>query len=182
MKRLKNLQVGLIGLAFLITLGCLFGGQLLTNKVKVEAPLKRALYHRKDIRHFDVKNERDGIVLSLKLRQVKNLQKVLEYAAKKTEHYYGLPVKGFKIIDHRNPALEHVRYKLGFYIEEAAVTGHYIQLKQALDSLPGIDAKAYIGQNGIYLQLDKGNNYLYEVIPLPNRTTAVNHGAGGDSV
>ena len=181
MKRIKELKVGLVILAFLITIGVLFGGQALTTKVKVDTPLKRDLYSLKDIQSFSVKQEKDGIIISLKLRKVDNLQKVLDFVQQKIALYYGLPVKEFKIADQRNRSLEQARYKLAFYLQEAAVSGHYIRLKEALDSFKEVNAKAYVSQNYIYVQLEEGRNYLYEVVPVPTRTIAVNNNLGGDS-
>ncbi|MGE5581684.1 MAG: hypothetical protein ACM3X9_04015 [Bacillota bacterium] len=181
LKLLKNLHIGLIVLAFVITVGALFGGEFLTTKFKVVDPLKRDLQTVKAIKDFSVKQGKDGMVISLRLRKVDNLQKVLDYVEQRAEFYYNLPVKTFKISDQRNTYLEEVRYQLSFYLEEAAVSGHYIQLKQELDSCRGVRAKAYFSQNNIYLQLEKGANYLYEVIPVPAKALTFNNNSGGDS-
>ncbi len=165
MKRIKNLQLGLIVLAFLVTIGMLFGGQALTAKLKVENPLEKDLRQQKAIRDYKIKEEKDGLAVTVKLQKVDDLQKVLDYVKQKVASYYNQPIKSFKIIDRRNQELESLRYQLSFYLEEAIVSGHYIQLKTALESCPGVKAKAYFSQNSMYLQLEKGRNYLYEVLP-----------------
>jgi hypothetical protein len=180
-KQIKNLQVGLIVLAFVITIGGLFGGQTLTTKFKVEKPLQRDLYQMKAIRSFKIKQEKDGITIALKLQKVDNLQQVLDYVQQKVLLYYNQPVKTFKIADRRNPYLEGLRYQLSFYLKEAAASGHYIQLKEALDSYRGVKAKAYFSSDNIYLQLENGHNYLYEVLPIGTQSMAVNNISGGDS-
>ncbi len=165
MKQIKNLQIGLIVLAFLVTIGLLFGGQVLTAKLKVENPLQRDMHQMKAIRDYKVKEEKNGLTVTVKLQKVDDLQKVLDYVKQKVGSYYDQPIKNIKIIDRRNHDLESLRYQLSFYLEEAVVSGHYIQLKTALESCPGVKAKAYFSQGSMYLQLEKGRNYLYEVLP-----------------
>ncbi len=178
MKQIKNLQMGLIVLAFLVTLGLLFGGQVLTAKLKVENPLQRDMHQMKAIRDYKVKEDKDGLIVTVKLQKVDDLQKVLDYVKQKVASYYNQPIKNFKIIDRRNHELESLRYQLSFYLEEAVVSGHYIQLKTALESCPGVKAKAYFSQSSMYLQLEKGQNYLYEV--LPNHLQQDKGDRGGD--
>jgi hypothetical protein len=183
MKRIKNLQIFLIVLAFLITIGALFGGQALTTKLKVEGPLQRDLRRMKAIQDFKLKQEKDGITVSFKLQRVDNLQQVMDYVQQKVLLHYNQPVKTFKVVDHRNRYLEELRYQLSFYLKEAIVSGHYIQLKTALESYQGVKAKAYISQNNVYLQLEKGGNYLYEVLPINFNLSSTNPNniSGGDS-
>jgi UPF0288 family protein (methanogenesis marker protein 3) len=168
-------------LGFLITIGGLLGGQTLTNKFKVEEPLHRDLHRMKEISSFRVKQEKDGITINLKLQKVENLQRVLDYVQQKVVLYYNQPIKTIKIADQRNRYLEGLSYQLSFNLEEAAVSGHYIQLKTALESYPGVKAKVYFSQNDMYLQLEKGKNYLYEVLPIATQSMAVHNPSGGDS-
>ena len=181
MKRIKNLQIGLIILAFLVTIGALFGGQALTAKLKVEDPLQRDLHQMKAIRDYKIKEEKGGLTVTINLQKVDDLQNVLDYVQQKIGNYYNEPIKNIKIVDHRNHDLESLCYQLSFNLEEAIVSGRYIQLKAALDSCQGVKAKAYFSQNNMYLQLEKGRNYLYEVLPIhlqPEKNNMVN---GGDA-
>ncbi len=182
MKRIKNLHIGLIVLAFLITVVCLFGGQALTTKYKVEDPLNREMHKIKAVQKFRIKQEQDGVTVSLKLQKVKNLQVLLDGIRQKVQTYYNLPVKAFQITDHRNNDLEEVKYQLSFYLEEAVNSGHYIQLKDALEANKKVEARVYFSSNYIYLQLEAGQNYLYEVIPNGLQNVTVNNTlAGGES-
>jgi hypothetical protein len=183
-KQFKNLHMGLIILAFLVTVGLLFGGRVLTTKFKVEGPLARDLHRIKAISDFKLKQERDGITVAFKLQKVGNLQQVLDYVQQKVFLYYNQPVKTFKIVDRRNHSLEELRYQLSFYLEEAIVSGHYIQLKTAMDSYRGVIVKVYFDPSNLYLQLEKGSNYLYEVLPIPTnmqRPMRASSITGGDS-
>jgi predicted RND superfamily exporter protein len=182
LKQIKNLQIGLIILAFLITAGGLFGGQFLTNKFRVEKPLHQELQRIKAIRNFQVKTEKDGVNVTLKLRKVGNLQQVVENIQQKVFSYYNQPIKMLRINDNRNHYLEDLRYQLSFYLQEAAVSGHYIQLKTALESYSGVKAKVYFGPDSMYLQLEKGANYLYEVVPIVAQVVTHNNPSGGDTV
>jgi hypothetical protein len=173
--------VGLIVLAFLVTVGALFGGQALTAKLKVEDPLQKDLHRMKAIRDYKVKEDKDGLIVTVKLQKVDDLQQILDYVQQKVVGYYNQPIKSFQIIDQRNHDLENLRYQLSFYLEEAIVSGHYIQLKTALESCPGVKAKAYFSQYNLYLQLEKGRNYLYEVLPVHLESEKSNNLGGGDA-
>ena len=140
--------------------------------------MQRDMHQMKAIRDYKVKEDKDGLIVTVKLQKVDDLQKVLDYVKQKVASYYNQPIKNFKIIDRRNHELESLRYQLSFYLEEAVVSGHYIQLKTALESCPGVKAKAYFSQSSMYLQLEKGQNYLYEV--LPNHLQQDKGDRGGD--
>jgi hypothetical protein len=181
MKNIKNLHMGLILLAFLATVGILFGGQALIGKMKVDNPLKREVLSFKGVQSFSTERDPGGIKVNLKLAKVKNLQDVLDFVDQKVQDYQNKPVKLFNINDHPSDHLKQVRYEISFYLEEAIDSGHYIQLKEELNSFPGINAKVYIGRDHIYIQLEEGANYLYEALPRPSLTNGYNQKLGGDS-
>jgi hypothetical protein len=185
LKYFKNLQTWLVVTAFLGTILILFGGQALTAKYKVNKPLEQVVLSKKVIRNFTVKPEKDGVAVALRLKRTANLQSVMDFVIAKTEFYHKKPVTSLMISSSTNPRLEQARYQLSFYLEEALASGHYIQLKAALDDLQsnGIKAKIYLGERFIYLQLEEGQHYLYQAVPRLTKTVAVNNtNPGGDSI
>jgi hypothetical protein len=168
MKITKNIQGGLVAVAFLATLALLFGGRTLTTKFRVENPLSQHLKTVKVVKSFKVEPVGDGLQLDVALKQNPNLQTTLEAIVKEVEFYHKKAVTAIVIADRANPRLEQIRYQLSFYLEEALASGHFIQLKKALDACGaqnGITAKVYLAPKFIYLQLETGTAYLYQAIP-----------------
>jgi hypothetical protein len=168
MKFTKNIQAWLILAAFAVTLALLFGGQALTLKLRVNDPLKHEINTLKGVRKFTVSQDKEGVKVGLQLDRVADLQQILNKVQQKVESSYNKPVQSIRITDHSNQRLREVRYRLSFDLEEAVVTGHYIQLKQSLDAYPQVKSRIYFSPDFIYIQLEDGRYYHYEAFPRPN--------------
>lgn len=180
MKFNKNIQAWLIFAAFIVTLGLLFGGQALALKLRVNDPLKHEVYAIKGVRKFAVTQDKEGIKVELKLARVADLQQVLDKVRQKVKSFYNKPVQAMVIANHSGPRLKEVRYRLSFDLEEAVVTGHYIQLKQSLDAYPQIKSRIYFSPDFIYIQLEDGPYYHYEA--FPRQVNAAGKISGGEPV
>ena len=97
LKKLKNLRLCLVLLAFLVTVGVLFGGQKLVAKYRSEDPTRRAIGAIKEVRDFEVKQASDGLTVELKLDKVGNLELLLDEIKQKVEAHYHQPIRNFKI-------------------------------------------------------------------------------------
>lgn len=181
-KRLKDLRLWLVVLAFLGTVGLLFGGQKLAARYRVENPTRHTIGTIKAVRNFEVKRISDGLSVELKLDKVDNLETVLDLVKQKVEANYNQPIRHFKITGRSNQQLQQIRYNLSFYLEEALVSGRYIQLKQALESYQPVKSRVYLGTDFIYIQLENDTHYLYEAIPRGSKIGSTNNNQGGDSV
>jgi hypothetical protein len=185
MKSLKNIQAWLVLVAFVATVGILFGGQGLVTRLRVDNPLQKEIAAVKEVHHFKVESVNNGLQVKLSLSKVKDLQEVLDLVKQKVQFYQNKPVKSFVISDRRDSDLKQIKYQLSFYLEEATVSGNYTRLKDELESLPGVLARVYLTPDYVYLQLEKGNHYLYEAIPRLNqgdRNYNGNSMNGGESV
>lgn len=180
MKFNKNMQAWLIFAAFVVTLALLFGGQALTLKLRVNDPLKQEVYAIKGVRKFTVKQDKEGLRVELKLSRIADLQQVLDKVKQKVESSYNKPIRAITIKDHSNLRLKEIRYRLSFDLEEAVVTGHYIQLRQSLDAYPEIQSRIYFSPDFIYIQLEDGGFYHYEA--FPRRIFTAGKVMGGDPV
>ncbi|HPT86586.1 MAG TPA: hypothetical protein PL004_01875 [Bacillota bacterium] len=185
MKLFKNLQAWMVVAAFAGTLALLFGGQALNTKFKVTEPLQRELASRREIQHFAVRPVDDGVAVELTVKQTNDLKELLEFVKTKVEWYHQKPVTSFVIQSNSNKRLEKIRYDLSFYLEEALASGHYIQLKSALDNLKedGLISNVYLTDDYVYLQLEEGSHYLYQAVPRTSRLVTFNNtGTGGGSL
>lgn len=181
MKLGKNLQIGLILVAFLATVAILFSGRALATKFQVDQPLAKELKQIKAVEQFKLTNEANGISVYLKVKQVKNLQEVLDEVKQKVERYEHKTVSDIKLACNPDQTLKDIQYQLIFYLEEATVSGRYTQLLKALDTFDGVTAKVYLTNEYIYLQLDNGANYLYQAIPRTAKLLPQSAVSGGDA-
>ncbi len=181
-KQFKDLRLWLVLLAFLGTVGILFGGQRLVAKYRAENPTRRAIGAIKAVHNFEVKQISDGLTVELKLDKVGNLESLLDGIKQKVEAHYNRPVRNFKITGQPDQKLQQLRYDISFYLEEALVSGRYIQLKEALEGYRPVKARVYLGIDFIYLQLENDNHYLYEAIPRGSKVVSTNNNQRGDSV
>ncbi|NLY75657.1 MAG: hypothetical protein GX075_10165 [Firmicutes bacterium] len=180
-KRFKDMRLWLISLVFLGTLVLLFGGRELAVKLRAEDPTRREIESIKEVCDFSVKQKPNGLTVELKLDKVANLESILNLIKQKVESNYRQPVRQFKISGQPNSKLRQIHYDISFYLEEALVSGRYIQLKRALDSYQSVTARVYLGTEFIYIQLEDGDHYLYEAIPRRSQIVAVGNNRGGDS-
>jgi uncharacterized FlaG/YvyC family protein len=185
MKSIKNMQIWLIFLAFIVTLAVLFGGQALTVRMQVDNPFKHDIYAIQGVKKFKMIQDKEGIKVQLQLNRVANLQQVLDPIQQKVKFYYHKPIQEIQITDHSNHRLQEIRYQLSFNLEEAVVSGHYVQLRAALESYPQIKSRVYFSRDYIYIQLEDGSYYHYEAFPrqVNGMSRALVQGLmGGDSV
>jgi hypothetical protein len=167
MKRLKDIKIWLVVVVFLATGGILFGAQTLTTKFKVTDPLHEKVMGIQAVKKFSLEQTKAGLRVNLELKKVPNLEPVLDRVQQEVGQYYDQPVASIRITAHTNRRLEEFRYRLAFNLEEALISGRYLQLRSALDTAPGIKARVYFSGNFIYLQLEDGNDYHYEAYTRP---------------
>ncbi|HOJ76725.1 MAG TPA: hypothetical protein PLZ08_10205 [Bacillota bacterium] len=181
MKLTKNFQIWLVVISFILTTGVLFGGQALATKLQVKNPLDQEMAKLNAVEKYTVEAEGDGLRVNLSLKQTKDLNLVMQQVQKNIETFHKKPVRSFNIVARSNPKLEEIRYQLSFYLEEALASGQYIQLMNALESYqPSITAKVFLNADFVYLQLEDGNNYLYQAIPRNKVNIRLNQYRGGD--
>ncbi len=167
MKPLENTTKGLIiAIAFAITLAVLWLGQDLIYKWQVKEPLQKDFFEVKEVQKIKVvPGVNEGVLVLLELKRVKNLQNILELVERRVAERHQKTVMGFRIQSNPNALLEEARYQLSFYWEEALARGRFIQLKKVLAEFEAVQAKIYLGEKYLYLQLEDQKHFLYQAIP-----------------
>ncbi|HEX3048706.1 MAG TPA: hypothetical protein VHY08_28415 [Bacillota bacterium] len=182
MKRLKDIKIWLVALVFVGMVGILFGAQTLATKFKVTDPLQKKIMGIRAVKKFSLEQTKAGLQINLELKKVSNLGPVLDRVQHEAGIYYDQPVTSIRITGHTDRRLEEFRYRLAFNLEEAMISGRYLQLRSALDAASGIKARVYFSRNFIYLQLEDGDNYHYEAYARPAGTRpAAQESSGGIS-
>jgi len=159
----KLQRAGLIVLVALVTLGVLTGVQFGWKKFMLDGPVKVKLSTVQGVSGVSLDQEKTKGIIEVMLTDVPNLketaQSVLEAAG-------GSKVK---LLDKRTPELLAVMEKTRFDIEEAMMRGNFTAMEKAIDGAAK-SAKldrygVYMDSDNIYLQLHKGENYLYQIFP-----------------
>ena len=166
---LRGLRPGLITVAFAMALAGLIGGWSLAHNLQVEKPLAGQLKALPGVRNYRITPAADGEQrLELSLERVPDLEQLMDRVAATIGKYQKAPIGEIVIHDAR-AGLEQVYYQLRFSLEEAMATGRYTRLRSDLGDLSrrfGLHrAQVYLGQRFVYVQLEKGPKYLYEVLP-----------------
>ncbi len=163
-------------LSLLAVLAVLFGGYFVYHQLGLDRPLVKALKADPAVQSVRVDDGSQGRVIKVALNRVDNLQTVYERLEQTTDRYLKDGSYELKVTDHRDPLLQETYDRMSFLVEEALVRGNYEDMyaglqKQAADR--GLDVfKVYVGAHDVFLQLGKGTDYLYAVVPRGSVATA----------
>lgn len=118
---------------------------------------------------YTISRQKDALCVSVELGDVEDIQS--EYArlwkgiAGATQR---IPT-ALDIIDRRDQELEEVFRRMRIHIEEALSTGSFSAMSQAIEEEgreAGLDRWGVgVDSDYVYVQLHKGESYLYEIIP-----------------
>lgn len=164
--------------ALLVTLGVLFGGQALWHTFAVAKPLDKAFQGIDGVQSVAWGKEKDEgpVMLQVTIDKAASLQQTYRLIG---EHAQGVLGKApFQIVihDNRTPELEQVYHELHYHIQEAVFTGRFSDMAEKTQEIAkkaGTDARIDVDARNVYLQLTKGDNGLYVVVPRPNNLSGV---------
>lgn len=167
--QIKGVKVYVVIAAVFVTLAVLLTVQFLYQKYDVEQPLFK-LYSETELVNKVPVIEQKGTSVNvvLHLKKTENLKQVYHDLSSYTEQIMGNKKFTMELKDNRNKALEEVYYQSQFMIYEALAKGDFTKMADVVqDNAGGIGAtsKVYIDNDNIYVEILKGDNYLYEIIP-----------------
>lgn len=153
------------------TVATLVCGQLLWQKFAVAKPLDKGLQEIQGVEAAtwgDNNKNTDCVIMDVSLGQVANLQKTYGGITDTAKRILGR--KPFRVVlhDHRTPELESLYYTVHYQIQEAIVTGNFVVLAERIEEKAAaakVDAKVYVDTKNVYVQLTKGTDAFYAVIP-----------------
>lgn len=167
-KRIKQIIFGV--LIFLATTGVLFAGERLAEGFLHRNPLQKEAKMIPEITDYQlIEDQSTGeLCLVLSLSGVDNLQETVEPFIKKVERIKGRRVKQVEVKSPSTPELRDVYYELSFLLEEARISGRYQTLFTGLREMQreaGDRFRVYIGQQFLFVQLERGAGHYYAVLP-----------------
>ena len=160
---IKPKQVGLVVLVAVMTLALLFGVQFGWKKYILESSVTSRLNSIDGVKEIQLNAGNENSMLGITLQAVPNFKQTALQLAK--------AAGGGKIIitDNRSAELQAILEKLRFNIEEGISQGDYTQMQDSVAAAAKegkLDRYGlYLDADNIYLQLHKGDNFLYQVFP-----------------
>jgi hypothetical protein len=154
-----------------LTVGVLICGQLFWHKYAVTGPLDKELLQIKGVESAqwqDSNKGDDDLKLNVALGPVVNLQQTYGEINAAVKRKIGQRAVLISLRDHRGPELEDLYYQINFNIQEAISTGRFVAMADTIRDRAKADrvsAKVYVDAKNVYIQLAKGTDYLYTVVP-----------------
>lgn len=158
-------------IALVATVAVLVGGQLLWQKYAMARPLDSGLQAIQGVESAtwtDAGKSGEAVTINVTLGQVDNLQKTYGEIATIAQKSLGRRAFRIELRDHRTPALEELYQTVNIPVQEAVFTGNFVAMTervQAKAAAAGTDARIYIDNRHVYVQLGTGAESLYAVVP-----------------
>lgn len=154
----------------LITVIVLVSGQLLWHRYTVAKPLDKSL---QEIQGIESVKWNDGdksgtVLIEVTLHQVDNLEKTYGQIIEKSKGILGRKAFKVQLNDHRTPELAELYYKIHYCVQEAISNGNFVSMERQIQSeakAAGVQSRIYVDSANVYIQLDKGSDALYTVVP-----------------
>lgn len=168
--KIKYIQVLKGCIALIITVASLFIIQAVWRNYVVDLPLDKTLKSIDGVVSVTLDDKHkinDSKTVYITLNNTANLQKTYEEISEKIEQTQKNKKYSFEIKDNRSPELEQAYYEMNFYIQKAIVDGDFPLLEAKVREkadLAKVDAKVYVDEQNIYLQLAKNDHFLYSVV------------------
>ena len=169
---MKNFKWHAAVLAFIVTLGIATGAVLLRQRQMIDAPLLKRISELEPVR--EVRLEEDGEkVIIITLGYVDDLQKTYRQLHEVISEMLGGEAYRLVIVDNRNEPLEDAYFAVHLELYESDQNGNFAAAGEAVNAklaALGLDDYRYaVDDKYIYLQLKKGDAWLYEIISRQNR-------------
>lgn len=183
--RIGGYRIWLVLLTLILGLALLFGTQHLYETQRVDRPLAELFTSRDDVKDFAIRAEGRDLEIVVSVAPVENLRESYLELEGEARQVLGEEPFRLKIEDGRNEDLEEDYYRLHFAFQEALATGRFTSLPATLDKAReewGLDvARAYVDERFLYVQLEKDDAYLYEILPRGENGAGGGAQGGGES-
>lgn len=167
--QIKGIRVYVVIAAVFVTLAVLLTVQFLYQKYDVEQPLFKLYSETKLVNKVPVIEQKGASVnVVLDVKKTDNLKQAYQDLNSYTEQILGGTKFTMELKDNRNKTLEDAYYQSQFVIYEALAKGDFTKMADVVQQNAvkvGATSKVYIDNDNVYVEILKGDNYLYEIIP-----------------
>jgi hypothetical protein len=162
----------------------LFGGWIMYRNYGLVRPLERELSSMAPVQHVNVVVNNQTKEIQVTLKKVPDLMTAYQSVKERVTSTLGNNVK-IVIRDHRSKELIDLYQNYQPLIFEGIAKGNYTSMIDTLKRRAANDgitnARITMDKNNIYIQLEKGSDYLYEIVPYHEpKQIQINDGQGGD--
>lgn len=165
----QGLRVHVILLALAAGMVLLFGLQWMYNFSQVDKPLKVFFARQAEIKGYELEENGGRLRISVALGPVANLRETYARIEEGVKDILGGRPFDLDIRDNRDSRLIDDFYRLHYDLEEALATGEFTAMSTELtrkeQDLGLNDLKVFVDSRYLYVQLMRGNRYLYEILP-----------------
>jgi hypothetical protein len=176
---LKGLRIPVIIVIAILSLILLTGGQWAYQEFSVQRPFIEKVTNLPNVISVELDHNNNPSRLEVKLGSAGGTVETVTQLSKIASGTYNKAVV-LRLIDQRNDELSEILEASQFYIYEALSNGNYSAMYSNIENLANqfqIDQwNLSMNNQHIYLELFKGPNYLYEVIPRNQKALVI----GGD--
>lgn len=166
---IKGYKIIIIITALLVTLGVFFFAEHYFFEYRVEKPLIEAISDLSEVEEVVISEQRDMMVVQIELGWVDNIKrshkKIEEIIIDYTDNENFI----IEINDNRNNDLEIAYNNMHYGLYEALITSEFTMLKEYVENQisseeDNIEYSLFVDKERIYLQLKKGDHYLYKIL------------------
>jgi hypothetical protein len=178
--RAYGVRIPVVLMAMAGALLLLFGAQFIYNRQAVDQPVVAIAHNVPAVENVTLQNSPSGLQVNVRLGLVPNLRET--YLRLESQVSAALGGEHFQInlTDARSPALLNDFYQMNGVLEQGIATGQFVTMEQqvqALGTREGLSqASAIVDDHYVYVELVKGKNYLYELLPRQSVTAGVTTG------
>lgn len=161
-------RIPVVLLATVLALGLFLGSRWIYYKYSYNEPLSQMLKANTAIESFSIDRRKPVIRIMVKLGAVKDIKHTYQNLQNNIQDILGPKPYQIDLQDNRDAPLKKIFYTSQFAIYEAIMQGNFREMAEFIEreaSLQKSKATIFVDQNYIYLQIQHGNHYLYEVIP-----------------
>jgi hypothetical protein len=159
----------------------LFGAQFLYNRQAVEQPLVSIYRNVPSVEHVAVQSTPAGLEVDVRLALVPNLRETYLTLQNQVATVLGSQRFQLNLVDARTPELVDDFYQMNGVLEQGIATGQFEAMQhqvQAMGAQDGLSqASAIADEHYVYVELVKGDHYLYELLPRQPVVQGVTAGA-----
>lgn len=172
--QLLGLDIRRILIVFIITILVLYGGKAASYSLQVRRPLHEFFTQQAEVMDYTVWQNANGLCVRVALDDVQDIQSQYAQLRAGILEATGRTPAVLSVTDRRDHGLEETFRSMRIHIEEALVRGSFYAMSQAIDEEAkeaGLDRWSVGVDSGyVYVQLHKGESYLYEIIPRGTNT------------
>jgi hypothetical protein len=166
--QIKGIRIYVVIVTIVVTLCVLLSIQYINQKYNIEQPLFKLYSQTKLVKGVKIENRGTDVNVILDVKKTDNLRQVYKDLTNYTEQIMGTTKFSVELKDNRNKTLENVYYQSQFIIYEALAKGDFSKMATVIEKNArdyGAEAKVFMDEDSIYVEIIKGDNYLYEIIP-----------------